>query len=238
MDDSFDDDRFDFLDGADPSVRSGPADGRVVLLDDDDGLDDGDDTDSDDDDDGLDDGDDADIDDADDDDDGNDADDSAADDDDDTDDDDDDDTDDDDDDDDQAEFDFEDVLTVAYLYEAVLDRNGEIDLPGLNFWIDARQDGLSEDRLAESFLFSDEFEEGFGDPDDLDDRQLVEICYRNILDREGDDQGVAFWTEALDDDDFDRDDLLLAFAQSVENVEGLDYRQRLVEDDDGEWSLA
>jgi hypothetical protein len=130
---------------------------------------------------------------------------------------------------------FEDVVTVAYLYEATLNRDGEINLVGFNFWAARLDAGATTYDIAEQFLFSDEFARKFGDPDDLDDRALVETCFRNILDRDGAEAGVAHWTGALADPGFDRVDLVLAFTRSAENTGDPGYETRLTEAEDGSW---
>jgi len=133
---------------------------------------------------------------------------------------------------------FEYVLTVAFLFEAALDRNGNIRLEGLNFWIGVRERGVGEREVAEQFLFSNEFESKFGDPDDIGDRALVEVFFENILDRPGREAGIDHWEGALGRDDFDRVDLLLAFSLSAENADSLDFANRLVQFDDGDWGFA
>ncbi|MEM9147831.1 MAG: DUF4214 domain-containing protein [Pseudomonadota bacterium] len=126
---------------------------------------------------------------------------------------------------------------VAYLYEAGLDRDGEIDTAGLNFWIDAREDGLSRRNLSEAFLASDEFANAFGAPETLSDRALVEQLYQNVLDRAGEGAGTDFWTAQLGRADFDRTDLLIAFAASPENVAGSPVVEDLVEIAPGSWDF-
>lgn len=130
------------------------------------------------------------------------------------------------------------VRTVAYLYEAALDRNGDIDLPGLNFWIDQRENGLSETETSAFFLGSMEFETRFGDPDTLDDATLVSLLYQNVLNRPGDAAGLAFWTGIVSGDGFGRADLLLAFAESVEHTDSLDFVDTLTETEPGLWAFA
>lgn len=139
---------------------------------------------------------------------------------------------------------MEQAQTVAYLYEAGLDRDGNIDLPGLNFWIDRREDGLSERQLSRAFLESREFETAFGDafdqtsPDYLTNRELVEQLYRNVLNREGEVRGVDFWTGLVSQPNFTRADLLLAFAESPENVAGSPFVETLAEAAPGEWEFV
>ncbi|MEM9144614.1 MAG: cadherin-like domain-containing protein [Pseudomonadota bacterium] len=131
-----------------------------------------------------------------------------------------------------------DAQTVAFAYEAGLDRDGNIDLPGLNFWIGARADGLSEDDLAQAFLDSPEFEASFGDPDTLSDRELVEQFYLNVLNRAGEEGGINFWETALSDPNFDRNDLLIAFADSPENLLGSPEVTTLTEVSPGMWDFV
>ncbi|MEO0620833.1 MAG: cadherin-like domain-containing protein [Pseudomonadota bacterium] len=128
--------------------------------------------------------------------------------------------------------------TVAFTYEAGLDRDGNIDLPGLNFWIGARADGLSEEDLAQAFLDSPEFEAAFGDPDTLSDTEIVEQFYLNVLDREGEEAGITFWVGRLGDPNFGRTDLLLAFADSAENLLGSPEVTTLFEASPGMWEFA
>ena len=134
--------------------------------------------------------------------------------------------------------------TVAYIYEAGLDLDGNIDLPGLNYWIDQREAGLSERALSLEFLRSDEFETSFGDPLDpsdpgyLDDFAFVTALYENVLDRAADDGGRDYWLGVLDRPAVDRADLLLAFAESPENVNGSPQVETLTEVTPGEWAFV
>ncbi|SHH33548.1 protein of unknown function [Marivita hallyeonensis] len=130
--------------------------------------------------------------------------------------------------------------TVAYLYDAAFDRFP--DLPGLNFWIDALFQELPEQAdlvsivdIAQFFLASAEFEGRIGGPvETLSDQAFVELIYRNALDRDGDADGIAFWVNALGTPEFDRDDLLAAFAVSPENQLGAPEITSLVELSPGE----
>lgn len=127
---------------------------------------------------------------------------------------------------------------VAYLYEAGLDRDGNIDLPGLNFWIDQREAGLTEQQLARAFLDSGEFEQAFGAPETLSDVELVEQLYLNVLDRPGEQAGVDFWVSVVGRADVSREDLLIAFAESPENLAGSAFVETLTETTPGEWEFG
>lgn len=132
----------------------------------------------------------------------------------------------------------DEARTVARLYEAGLDRNGNIDLAGLNFWIDQRESGLTELELASAFIDAPEFEESFGDPDELSDREFVQVLYSNILNRAGDAGGVAFWEGQLTEDVLNRSELLIAFADSPENVAGTPTVVTLFETEPGFWTFV
>lgn len=127
---------------------------------------------------------------------------------------------------------------VALLYEAALDRDGNIDLPGLNFWIDVRERGVSEEEVAEAFLDSPEFENSFGNPDTLSDADLVDVLYRNVLERPADQAGEDFWVQVLSQPSFSRADMLIAFADSAENRLSSEYIEDLFEVSPGFWDFV
>mgnify|MGYP006286755455 FL=1 len=106
---------------------------------------------------------------------------------------------------------------ILLLYEAGLNRDGSVADSGLNFWIDGLESGTSMQGIARAFLDSDEFENAFGAPDSLSDRGLVVQLYTNVLDRAPEKPGEDFWTDRVGQDDFTREDLLIAFADSSEN---------------------
>lgn len=130
-----------------------------------------------------------------------------------------------------------DAQIVAYLYEAGLDRDGAIDLGGLNFWIDVLEGGTRLDRIAEAFLVSNEFTAAYGAIDSLDDAAFVRKLYGNVLDREGEPGGVAFWTAQLAAG-ASRAQVLVAFAGSAENLIGSPRVADMVEGPEGDWTFA
>jgi len=69
--------------------------------------------------------------------------------------------------------------------------------------------------VAEVFVASPEFRDRYGTPDQ---GGFVELLYRNVLDREPDTAGRAFWTEALATGRADRDQVVLAFSEAPEHV--------------------
>ncbi|MEO0993557.1 MAG: DUF4214 domain-containing protein, partial [Pseudomonadota bacterium] len=117
---------------------------------------------------------------------------------------------------------------VAFVYEALLNRNGGIDNPGFNFWIDALegalpngQDPITLQQMVEAFYVSPEFIAAFGEIESFTPREIVELYYRNILDREGDTGGIDFWTGVIESGSFTPADVLIAFATAQENRDAL-----------------
>lgn len=128
---------------------------------------------------------------------------------------------------------------VALLYEAALDRNGEIDLPGLNFYIDVTErDNLSDEFLAQDLMTSPEFALRFGDVDTLTNDEFLERIYLNVLDRASDEAGRQFYLELLDAGTITRALALADIAVSPENTaESVNVLMDLYEASAGEWSF-
>ncbi len=103
---------------------------------------------------------------------------------------------------------------VTRLYDTAFDR--QPDDAGLVFWTNALRTGVAElDDLAELFVASPEFRNRYGD---LGNGEFVALLYRNVLDREADPEGLAFWTAEVQSGRADRDDVVLAFSESPEHV--------------------
>ena len=109
---------------------------------------------------------------------------------------------------------------VGYLYEAGLGRLPQAG--GLDFFAGrVIEDGASETELARGFLNSDEFAaRAGGAPETLTDRALVEQLFLNVLERPGAEAGIANFTEDLSAPGYTREDLLIEFAESPENLLG------------------
>lgn len=102
---------------------------------------------------------------------------------------------------------------AARLYNAALDRRPDAD--GLAFWTKALDEGHSLDTLAQGFMTSPEWQARYGVPDN---KAFVELLYKNILDRPGEAEGVAFWTANLDTGRAERAGTVVGFSESAENV--------------------
>ena len=129
---------------------------------------------------------------------------------------------------------------VALLYEAALDRNGAIDLPGLNFYIGVTErDGLSDEFLAADLMTSPEFTAKFGDVNGMSNDAFLEQIYLNVLDRASDGDGKAFYLGLLDSGTITRALALADIATSPENAQGsAEILMGLYENSAGEWSFV
>lgn len=89
------------------------------------------------------------------------------------------------------------IAGQAYrLYQAVFDRTP--DTGGLGFWIkslDAGQQNLVT--AAASFIHSNEFQTKYGTPDTVSNADFLKLIYHNVLDRDADASGLAYWSEQM-----------------------------------------
>lgn len=108
------------------------------------------------------------------------------------------------------------------IYQAAFGRTP--DEGGLRFWVgeldNFDQNGWSEGAkhqyLASAFYNSDEFRLNFGS--NISDSAYIEAMYSNVLSRTSDAQGRDYWVGRLQSD-ASREDILISFAQSDENVQ-------------------
>lgn len=115
-------------------------------------------------------------------------------------------------------FDLDGAAGAAYrLYRAAFAR--EPDLPGLGYWIDAFDLGASSLDAATGFLDSAEFAQLYGSAPD--NEEYLRALYLNVLEREPDAAGVAYWAPLLDDGLTTRAQMLVDFADSNENRENM-----------------
>jgi hypothetical protein len=102
------------------------------------------------------------------------------------------------------------------LYQAAFNRAP--DNAGLGFWIAALDRGMSLQAAAGGFIASPEFQQKYGsNPSDAD---YVSQLYRNVLHRDGDTSGTAFWLDALHNG-HSRAEVLAFFSESPENQAAL-----------------
>ena len=108
----------------------------------------------------------------------------------------------------------EDEATVARLYSAALGR--EPDYSGLSYWIMVSRSGVTTTEIADFFASSTEFQELYDGASNYD---VVSQLYQNVLGRAAEAEGINFWTGHLDAGNSTLSEVLVGFADSVENIQ-------------------
>ena len=101
------------------------------------------------------------------------------------------------------------------LYKAAFNRVP--DTPGLGFWINKMDSGMDYNTVAQNFVNSAEFKTAFGGSNPSVNT-LVTKLYNNVLIRNPDGGGLAFWQEKLSTGGWTTANVLGYFATSPENV--------------------
>lgn len=90
------------------------------------------------------------------------------------------------------------------------------DPGGLAYWINNYSSGIDDIRaVATSFLISDEFKNAYGE--NVTNEEYVQLLYRNVLNRELDQDGYLYWVGNLDKAIETRYEVLIGFSESNEN---------------------
>lgn len=105
------------------------------------------------------------------------------------------------------------VDPMVRLYTAYFLR--QPDAAGLRFWTAARRSGRSVLSVSEFFATSPEFVDRYGA---LSNADFVNLVYRNVLGRDGDQGGVKFWNEQLDKNIRSRGSMMTGFSESPEYI--------------------
>ena len=115
-------------------------------------------------------------------------------------------------------FDIDGNAGQAYrLYQAAFARQPDID--GLSFWIGQMDQGAALLQVAEQFIASPEFTAKYGaNPSNSD---FVVKLYNNVLNRDPDAGGLAFWVDQLNAGTLTRPQVLTGFSESTENKAAL-----------------
>jgi hypothetical protein len=101
---------------------------------------------------------------------------------------------------------------VYRLYQAAFDRTP--DKIGFGFWLSVSDAGQTLTAISQSFIDSAEFTALYGA--NTSNMAFIDALYDNVLHRDGEASGVAFWNDALEYGT-SRADVLIEFAESVEN---------------------
>jgi subtilisin-like proprotein convertase family protein len=103
------------------------------------------------------------------------------------------------------------------IYQAAFNRPA--DKAGLGYWIGQMDHGMSLLAVANGFVQSAEFKTLYGsDPSNAD---IVNRFYTNVLHRDPDAAGAAFWTKLMDEHSLTTADVLVQFSESPENQAAL-----------------
>jgi len=108
---------------------------------------------------------------------------------------------------------WQEGAALVRLYLSVFDRVP--DAAGFDYWSERLDMGMSYQQVADQFLGSAEFQRDYAGADDA---AFVSRLYDNILSREGDQEGLGWWTEQLESGDYSRQDVVLGFVQSEEFI--------------------
>lgn len=104
---------------------------------------------------------------------------------------------------------------IIRFYQAVLGREPEVG--GLVFWLEQFDSGeWSPRRIAAFFVTSPEFMSLYGE--NTSNEEFVETVYENVLRRQPDAAGAAFWIDFLDRGN-SRAELILLFSNDTEFIE-------------------
>lgn len=102
------------------------------------------------------------------------------------------------------------------IYQAAFDRTP--DTAGLAHWVNQLDQGASLIDVARGFVRSAEFRSVYGsNPGNAD---FVDRLYENVLGRDGEPGGFAYWTGELDRG-ASREYVLASFSESQENIVGV-----------------
>lgn len=104
------------------------------------------------------------------------------------------------------------VGSLIRLYSSLFNRNP--DAAGINYWLNAIEQGATLTDAAAGFLQSAEFESLYGKPSDM---ALVDILYRSALGRAPDAEGRAWHQQDLQNG-ISQANVLLNFANSAEKI--------------------
>ena len=114
-------------------------------------------------------------------------------------------------------FDLDGNAGQAYrIYQAAFDRAP--DSAGLSYWIKSMDGGTKVIDVSSGFVGSQEFQSIYGA--NSTDTDFVGRLYLNVLGREGETAGIAYWTGELQHGT-SRAQVLAGFSESQENVVGV-----------------
>ena len=106
------------------------------------------------------------------------------------------------------------ISPVVRLYFAYFLRIPDYD--GLMYWVGRYATGTTLEEISSAFAGSPEFQSTYGS---LSNEQFVQLVYQNVLGRQPDEGGLAFWTGELDSGHRSRGQVMAGFSESAEYAE-------------------
>lgn len=103
--------------------------------------------------------------------------------------------------------------------------NRPADVAGLEFWTKMAEGGVTLEQITAAFSTSPESQALYGG---RNHNELVRAAYVNLLDRPGEEGGVAFWTDAMDRLGFSITDVIDAIANSASGDDKTTIANKLV----------
>jgi hypothetical protein len=94
------------------------------------------------------------------------------------------------------------------------------DADGLTYWTGQRQAGVTLAQVSEQFALSAEFQTRYGQADNA---AFVDLVYLNVLGRQPDAEGRAYWINQLQQG-MTRGELMTGFTESAEFVTAFNNR--------------
>lgn len=88
------------------------------------------------------------------------------------------------------------------------------DHAGMDYWVGQRAAGKKLDWMSSAFAASSEFQNTYGA---LSNADFVDLVYENVLHRDPDAAGLAYWTAKLDAKTISRGRLMTQFSESNEH---------------------
>lgn len=108
------------------------------------------------------------------------------------------------------------AAVVYRLYQAAFNRAP--DISGLSYWTNWLESGVPLNSIAASFVNSAEYQALYGDHPSHSN--TVDNLYKNVLHRQGDPDGIAYWLTALIRGSISVPEALSSFSESKENQDG------------------
>lgn len=103
--------------------------------------------------------------------------------------------------------------SIVRLYSAYFGRRP--DATGFAYWLALYQDGVGLEEISENFVLSAEFRNTYGT---TTNEQFVFLVYQNVLGRNPNPSGLAYWTGLLNSRSISYGATMLSFSESTEYV--------------------